>query len=997
MNKRGRETASRRPVINRNRQRGSAWLTVVGICAGVLLQASEIRFDADGKMSALLLGTNTQNRVNVQNPGQGFFIRTFTGTATEDTRLEKVVCTGDLLIVTGERGLPRLTFTVTRHERSVALKLKRVEGLPKASLAALHVEVNTQASNVKIFSLDYMTQAENRGNALVARFNYLWHREPGDPLGGFALYAADSDSEADEALLELWCGEDLPKPVLGEPWTPARARRWLDDYYAKFKDMTTMIIGAGNEKELYTLTDLAEKKGIKMIYLHTDTWRGEYWPKENSHVHVNEAVFPQGRPDLKRYKAYLAKRGMNLALHTTSGGIGPMDPKRIAGHVDRNLASWCKGQLTEAIDKEASSFTFKPEPGADTPFAPGIFGNGPGLRWHIFETCFIRIDDEIIQVGEFTDLDKPVWTLRHCQRAHGATLAATHAAGTEASGLLSAYGQNFMPDNDSPLLEEIAREFAQFANDIQLDQLEYDAYEIHGSTSWGSQKYSDAVSRHLDHPVISNTSRGCPVASNIELLFSKIRDINQFGYHTVNLSFQLDSHRPATSLLDAWFELSSLVAKGVRRFQILKPEPMFGVTSEILAIHGLTDAMFEAFNLWREVTPLLSDDDVKVMRTNMAPFGNHMQGKDLFQVRKAMDHYEVIPTRVMIRKQGDVPWKVGQEFGPVGPRQFCRPGQMLDLENPYQAQPARFVIRVLSELTEDGVGMAIASSNRAENALVDSYRTGADAAGKSGVSEAAGKPLSQTGKRLQPQAKDITDQRFAHFEQEGEALVMTADNPRGTAVRFEEKLPGWRQEFSMASGHGIAMEIDGDGSGAVVLLQLNGRGVRDYVVKVDFQGTRTIMIPSGETSWADGNWGWRFGAKHFDYEKVSGIRLGFGSIPARTSAKVRISNLRLLADKASKLVNPVIRTGAGSLTVNGEIETGCYLRYEGGEVATVHDRNWKKLKELKVVLDHYVMPAGFAPIRVEVTEDAPQPWLEVQTIVTGNPRLVPMKKQERKL
>lgn len=953
--------------------------------------ASELRFGSDEKFLKLLLGTNPVNRVNVQKPGHGFLIRTFTGTATEDTRLENVVCKGNLLVVTGERGLPRLTFAVTCHERYVAFKLKRVEGLPKASLAALHIEIITQARNVKILSLDYMTRVENRGNALVARFNYLWHREPGDPLGGFALYTADSDFEADEALLALWCGEDLPKPVLSEPWTPARARRWLDDYYVKFKDMTTLIIGASNEQELYTLTNLAEKNGIKMIYLHTDTWRGEYWPKENSHVHVNEAVFPHGRPDLKRYKEYLSKRGMNLALHTTSGGIGPMDPKRIAGHVDRNLASWCKGQLTEPVDKEAKCLIFKPDPGADSPFAPGIFGNGPGLRWHIFETSFIRIDDEIIRVGEFVDMDKPVWTLRHCQRAHGATLATAHAAGTEVTGLLSAYGQNFVPDNDSPLLEEMAREFAQFANDIKLDQLEYDAYEIHGSTSWGSQKYSDAVSRHLDHPVISNTSSGRPVASNIELLFSKIRDINQFGYHTVNLSFQLDSHRPATSILDAWFELSSLVVKGVRRFQILKPEPMFGVTSEILATHGLTDAMFEAFNLWREVTPLLSEEDIKAMRTNLAPFGNHMQGKDLFQVRKTTDSYEVIPTRVMIRKQGDVPWKVGQEFGPVGPRQFCRPGQVFDLDNPYQAQPAQFVIRVLSELTENSAGMAITAADRAGDAIVESYRTGADAAGKSRVTEATNKPPSQTDTILQPLAKEISNQRFVHFEQEGEALVMTADNPRGEPARFEEKLPGWRKEFSMATGHGIAMEIDGDGSGAVLLLQLNGRGVRDYVVKIDFKGTRTVMIPSGEASWADGNWGWRFGAKHFDYEKVSGINLGFGSIPAQTCAKVRISKLRLMADKASRLVNPVIRTGSGSLTVNGEIETGCYVRYDGGEAATVYDRNWKKLKELKVVCERYVMPTGIAPVRVDVAEGAPHPWLEVQTIVTGTPIRVPMK------
>ncbi len=127
------------------------------------------------------------------------------------------------------------------------------------------------------------------------------------------------------------------------------------------------------------------------------------------------------------------------------------------------------------------------------------------------------------------------------------------------------------------------------------------------------------------------------------------------------------------------------------------------------------------------------------------------------------------------------------------------------------------------------------------------------------------------------------------------------------------------------------------------------------------------------------------GAKHFDYAEVHHLSLGFGMIPARTVPKVKISNLRPLLDVPSRLVNPVIRAGAGALTVQGEIETGCYLRYDGGDVATVHDRNWKKLKTLSVVRDSYSVPSGFAAVRVDVADGAPRPWLELQILVTGEP------------
>ena len=42
----------------------------------------------------------------------------------------------------------------------------------------------------------------------------------------------------------------------------------------------------------------------------------------------------------------------------------------------------------------------------------------------------------------------------------------------------------------------------------------------------------------------------------------------------------------------------------------------------------------------------------------------------------------------------------------------------------------------------------------------------------------------------------------------------------------------------MSAGRGLSMDLVGDGSGAVLLLQLSGRGVRDYVVKIDFVGPR---------------------------------------------------------------------------------------------------------------------------------------------------------------
>ena len=960
----------------------------------------ELTFASDGRPSTLLIRGEAGNLVFTDNPGRGFYLNVFDGVSVHQVPLKSVVARDGTLIVTAETGLPRFTFDLACKDGYLALKLKRAEGISNQETVTLHFEMVCQRS-VRVLPLDYMIDAHMHGPVTVtAHWNYLAHRNPGDPLGGFALYYGGNEQAADDALCHIWSAEDLPKPRIADAWTPERVRKWVEDYRQRFSDLTTMVISAKTPAELHSLTDYAQQAGAKVIYLHTDTWRGEYWPVKRSHVDVNPEVFPNGRADLKRYADDLHKRGMLLLLHYVSGGIGNADPKHVVGHVDRNLASWGTGRLETAVDEKTRELRFVPGPGARLPVTTSVGPVLPYMKFNIF-----RVEDEIVEAGRMDDLDKPVWVLRDCRRGRYGASSSSHAAGAEAAGLFSAYGQNYIPDVDSPLLDEMAREYAAFANEIGLDHLEYDGAEIHCQYPWGFRKFSDRVSRNLDHAVTSNTSGGRPAPWNLEMLFSSIQKVKQFGYNSVNLSLLLEGHRPATSLLDANFEMQAGLAKGARRFVILKPEPMFGVSEETLRTHGLVGPMMAAFRNWKCASGRLTDaqctaleKSVEPTRNHLGQAGNHVQGKDVYCVVERGGALELTPTRVMIRKQGDVPWLIGQEFGPTGPRQFCQPGDVLQLENPFKAQPAGFVIHVLADLDEglaptapDGLGATGDSGKQTEaasgqKAIVDSYRTGAEAARQADV-QITGTVAGIVS--IQPRASEILNQQHAKFQQEGAALLVNTENPTGEARWVEEGLPSWRKTFSMKGARGIGMDVTGDGSGAVLLIQPRGRGVRDYVIKIDFTGRRSIVIPTGEVSWANGCWGWRFGAKHIDYGSMGGLDLGFGYIPARSHPKVKIENLRLLPERASRLVDPVVCTGAGQLRITGEIATGQYLQWEGGELATVYDANWNKLKTLKVTSSNYVMPPGFAPVSLQVPDGVPRPWLDVRYLVKGEPIVVP--------
>ena len=129
------------------------------------ISSPDIRFAADGAVAGFYKTAGGPNLVDTAQPGRGFVVRTFTGAAIDAARLDRVEFHGDSLLATRDGQPPRLTFQVTRGGRYLALKLKRVEGLPAASLASLQFELNCAGTDVKVLSLDYMTRVQQQGGA----------------------------------------------------------------------------------------------------------------------------------------------------------------------------------------------------------------------------------------------------------------------------------------------------------------------------------------------------------------------------------------------------------------------------------------------------------------------------------------------------------------------------------------------------------------------------------------------------------------------------------------------------------------------------------------------------------------------------------------------------------------------------------------------------------------------------------------------------------------
>jgi hypothetical protein len=438
-------------------------------------------FASDGRPASIEAQPAGAELMNLRDPGQGFYLSTPGGPHLPLTNM--FVRADGRLVARSASGAQEVIFNLHAAAKYLALRIEHLKGIPASASISLHFQANADPS-VRVMDLDYMTWAHNDPGGVRVDWPYLWQLNPADPLGVFALYIKKIDADEDDTLLHIWVDERLPHPAVPGEWTLDSAREWVANWQHEFVDRSQMIVEGNSLQDLYDVVPYAEKAKIKQIYLFTNTWRTDaFWPMTDTSWGVNRKVFPRGETDLRAYSEYLKQHGIRLGLHYVSGGIGLYDPLYVGSKPDHRLASWGQGQTAEAISATARDILFRPAPGVELPYQlpqgqPALLDRLPELPSY-FEFNVVRIEDELVKVGSFEHTDTGAWLLKDCQRGLYNTKAVAHIAGADAAGLLVAYGQNFVPDNDSTLLGEVAAHYAGLINRCNIDHTEYDGAEIH--------------------------------------------------------------------------------------------------------------------------------------------------------------------------------------------------------------------------------------------------------------------------------------------------------------------------------------------------------------------------------------------------------------------------------------------------------------------------------------------------------------------------------------
>jgi len=944
-----------------------------------------LTLSADGKPLSYTIG-NSSNLLREGDRGLGFYMTV--GAAPKVKTIPFVSAEskdGKLILMAEDK--TRVTLAVNAGDRFISFRLEKIEDVPKDAEPILNFMVNFKSGVApETVPFDYMCLAggrfETRRSYTQASWPYLWQHAGNDPLGGFAFFVPQNDEEHNEALLRIWTEEKIPHPKVEGEWTYDLAKKWAEEWNRNAEDTTHLMISAEKPEDLDPLIDYAKKLNVKRVYMHTDTWRGQYWLKDGDALSVNTKVFPRGEEDLKAFIDKLRANGLGAMMHTLCYGVGPEGSKYLGKgkKTDRRLAHWGQGKLEKSISATDTTILFRPDPGVKFP--------GPGTYPDYWKFIDLRIGEEIISC-KFEDTDQPVWKLKNCVRGPS---AANHEGGTEVVGLLKAYGQNYYPDSMSDLPEITAKEYAEFFNRLGVQHHEYDGKECHDDVPWGFNKWSMFVYQNSELPMTSNTSSGGTNPWDLMYRFKKNGVDKVFnkgsasgcGSGTAALALERDS-RLATSPIENHFIMALGAVANTPGYVFEKPEPMFGIFPNVIHDHGLAEMIADQFTVWRELGPKLPPElRKKIAETyKKNPNSHHHNAKIIYEVRRAEGSYEFQPFTVMTRGPVDADWTTVQEFGSIMPRQYVAPGMRVKLDNPFPRQAPQFIIRVMKGYTDAAAVVHQSVHSEEMNKDMQGYlaASGVEVNNVAQAPSAAPAAPNSDPFKLQPKAAQMGNLGRHVFADSGTALEVSLNNTNKEAFAQQDAFPVCSFKGNSQNAPGLAFTLTGDGSGALLVIQCGPW--KDYVVPIDFTGRKEIFIANGEVCRNASAWGMRYSTKRSSYGVFHGLFIGFGKVPANTHAKVLIENLRMVGEKPSSIKDPVIHAGAGTLAIQGEVKSDQYLWYQGGDKVGVYDKNWNLQSTLPAVLQDYAVDKGFSEYGIDGEAAAPAPWFDVQFITKG--------------
>ena len=904
-----------------------------GVCAQVTLEteAFGIRLSAQGRVESVFIKPGGESIAS--DPGQGNAFLSL-------RQAEKTHAPSALKLENGQ-----LTATFASAKAQAVLDVGTID-------AALHLNVKSvvgdEVTGLTFAELTLPQQSVDAGwGVSVAALNEFTSgvAHPGMKRYGRATAFSRFGFERGEAAVivaqrgpmraclkaVVEAAPAIPKSTIGGPFA-IEAPNAYGSYLFAGRNVT--------EENVDEMIELADRLGLNQLNLHPVRY-GDWEPYAT--------YYPEGRKSLKRVIDRIHAAGMLAGVHTYSEFINKSCPY-VTPVPDRRLGVDAEFTLAATLDAATTS----------VPVAETTETMSATTGFFIRNSVTVRIDDELI-VYKGVSKTAPFGFTECTRGAHGTT-ASTHAKGATVHHLRECFGL-FVPDGESTLYDEVARNLADLINECGFDMLYLDALDgsdaVAGRAwSWHyAAKFALEIFRHLKRPVLAEMS-----TFPHHLWYVRSRS-GAWDHPTRSHKAFIDIHANANRSLEQIFLPSHLGWWMYKTWHTFSQEPTYSDDIEHLgvrclganagvSIQGVSPSTLRTVPALTRLAAITRQYEV-LRRANYFDAATRAQlqvtGTQFALRQSPTGRWELRPSayvrhKVTATDNGSQRWTVVNTQGQQRP--FIRI-QSLHSVGPYAATEDR-ILAEFADVQEFGDHKAI-------------------------------KAVAAT---LTPVSAPVKVGKTS--------VLLTATN---TGKPGAASWARWTKTFAppvnLTGRQAMGVWVHGDGKGEVLNLQLRSPvhltyAYGEHYIKVDFTGWQyfELVEPDAEDyrncTWPYRSW-YAVYRSTTRYNAISELTVYVNNVPAGETVNCALSPVRGLPLVESAITNPSITVGARVLTFPVTIPTGAYLEYDG-EAARLFGR--------KGQLSAVVRPTGNAILlddgenTLEFSCDAPADDIRARAMVT---------------
>ena len=616
-------------------------------------------------------------------------------------------------------------------------------------------------------------------------------------------------------------------------------------------------------------------------------------------MELNRQKWPDGWDSWQRIVARLHAAGIGSIFHTYSFFIDKQS-KYVTPVPDPRLDAFRTFTFAKPLTADATEIAVEESTAALTTVT-GFFE---------YNSVVLHIGDELVTFGGVSQ--QAPWRFTGVKRGALGTKAAAHEPGAKARHLKECFGL-FVPNVESSLFEEIAANHAEVVNRCGFDGIYLDAIDGSsilrgGDECWyWADKFIVEIQKHLKHPV------GMEMSAMWHHFWQYRTRWQAWDYPQRGHERFIDLH--AAEVNGGLLLPLHLGWWGFQSFNPPQIEPTYPDVIENLGARLVG---------WDAGISLTAGIDRDTLRNT--PLFARAVGvlKTCEELRHAHTYGE--SARASLREPGSQFTLVKDAAGKARFRraqsrsQTVTPGESWTLAwpvtNSFAAQPARLRIEALMS--------AAPSTDTNALLLADLTHPSAESWNATMANGVTFVRMSETN-RGEPQG----------------LLVAATDGklPRNAAWGRLEKR--FAPLLNLKERQALGVEVEGDGSGAVLAIRLESPraisygAIADRYIKLDFTGRRSFTLVETESArwsdyvWNDGKGAYNVYRETIDFGAIESVSVWLQNIRPGPDTVCRFGLIRALPLRPGLVKNPRINTGGKTIEFPVELASGSWIEANG--------------------------------------------------------------------